>query len=200
MLTDHEAGGGDSSGGAPGRGAAAPGDVLAFWFAPGMACRWFAADQTLDEELTRRFTPLVEAALAGRRDRWAETADGALALCLVLDQFPRHIWRGTPRAFSCDARAREVAKAALAAGHDRALPADRRLFFYLPFEHSEDCADQERCMALMASLDDPELLAYARRHRDIVARFGRFPHRNAILGRESTVEELAFLAEPGSSF
>ena len=200
MLTRGDRDGPDSSAGAAGRGAATPGDVLAFWFAPGMAERWFKPDPAFDAEIAGRFGALVGPALAGELDAWGETPDGALALCLVLDQFPRNVWRGTARAFSCDARARQVATAALAAGHDREVPADRRLFFYLPFEHSEDLADQERCMSLMAALPDPELLDYARRHRNIVARFGRFPHRNAILGRASTAEEIEFLQEPGSSF
>ena len=174
--------------------------VIAFWFAPGLDERWFVADPAFDAEIRERFQPLVERAAAGDCDDWIGSPRGALALCLLLDQFPRNIWRGSPLAYACDAKAREVSRAVIAAGLDRQLPAQQRPFLYLPFEHSEDLADQERCVDLMRDLDDEELLDYARRHRDIVARFGRFPHRNAVLGRESTAEEVEFLQQPGSSF
>ena len=174
--------------------------VIAFWFAPGLDERWFVADPAFDAEIRERFQPLVERAAAGDCDDWIGSPRGALALCLLLDQFPRNIWRGSPLAYACDAKAREVSRAVIAAGLDRQLPAQQRPFLYLPFEHSEDLADQERCVALMHDLDDEELLDYARRHRDIVARFGRFPHRNVVLGRESTAEEVEFLQQPGSSF
>lgn len=200
MLVAGEGSGSHSSGGERGRGAAAPRDVLAFWFAPGGEDRWFTPDPAFDAEIGQRFGALVEEALAGGLAAWAETPDGALALCLLLDQFPRNLWRGTPRAFAGDAMARALAADALAAGHDRAMPVDRRLFLYLPFEHSEELADQQRCLALVGTLGDARLLDYARRHRDVIARFGRFPHRNAILGRPSTPEEARFLQQPGSSF
>jgi uncharacterized protein (DUF924 family) len=174
--------------------------VIGYWFAPGQQDRWFAADPGFDGEIRARFLPLVERAAAGELGAWAGSAEGSLALCLLLDQFPRNIWRGTARAFACDRLARDVARAALAAGHDRDLPPDRRPFLYLPFEHSEDLADQDRCVELMRQLGDPQMLDYAQRHRDIVARFGRFPHRNAILGRPSRAEETHFLQQPGSSF
>ena len=174
--------------------------VIAFWFAPGLDERWFVADPAFDAEIRERFQPLVERAAAGDCDDWIGSPRGALALCLLLDQFPRNIWRGSPLAYACDAKAREVSRAVIAAGLDRQLPAQQRPFLYLPFEHSEDLADQERCVDLMRDLDDEELLDYARRHRDIVARFGRFPHRNDVLGRESTAEEVEFLQQPGSSF
>jgi uncharacterized protein (DUF924 family) len=194
-------GGGPHSSGAPGgRGIGSAEEVLGFWFAPGGEGRWFKPDPAFDAEIRRRFAPLVEEAGAGRLDGWGATPDGAVALCLLLDQFPRNIWRGTPRAFAHDPAARRVAGAALAAGHDARLPPPRRLFLYLPFEHSEDPADQDRSCALIAGLGDAEWLDYARRHRDVVARFGRFPHRNAILGRASTAEEARFLQQPGSSF
>jgi uncharacterized protein (DUF924 family) len=175
-------------------------DILAFWFAPETRPLWFERDPAFDADIARRFGPMIEEAADGRLAFWGKEPEGALALCLLLDQFPRNIWRGTPRAFAYDIFALGVAEEALAAGHDRALPPDRRLFLYLPLEHSEDLGRQERCVALMAALGDPILLDYAVRHRDIVARFGRFPHRNAILGRDSTPEEQAFLEEPGSSF
>ncbi|HEX6012488.1 MAG TPA: DUF924 family protein [Geminicoccaceae bacterium] len=175
-------------------------DVLSFWFAPDGRERWFEPDPAFDAEIARRFAPMVGDAAAGRLDAFAGEPRGALALCVLLDQFPRSIWRGTPRAFAQDEAARRVADRAVAAGLDRDLPPEQRLFLYLPFEHSESLADQERSVALMAGLGDAEWLDYAVRHRDVIARFGRFPHRNAVLGRESTPEEAAFLAEPGSSF
>ena len=174
--------------------------VIAFWFAPGREERWFAVDPAFDAEIRERFQPLVERAAPGGLGDWLSSPRGALALCLLLDQFPRNIWRGSPLAYACDARAREVSRVALEAGFDRLLPIAQRPFLYLPFEHSEDLADQERCVALMRDLDDTELLDYAQRHRDVVARFGRFPHRNAVLGRASTAEEVEFLQQPGSSF
>lgn len=189
-----------SSGDETGRGHPAPTDVLDFWFAPGNEARWFQASPDFDEQISRRFALLVEAARAGELDHWATMSDGSLALCLLLDQFPRNIWRGTPRAFSCDEAARRVAAGAIAVGHDLAVPPGRRLFFYLPFEHSEDLADQERCLALMRGLNDSEQLHWAERHHAVIARFGRFPHRNAILGRASSPEEVAFLGQPGSTF
>ncbi|MFO1049475.1 MAG: DUF924 family protein [Geminicoccaceae bacterium] len=176
------------------------GDVLEFWFASGNEERWFKADPEFDRDIADRFAGLVGLARGGALTDWAATADGALAMCLLLDQFPRNIWRGTPGAFSCDERAREVAAAAILAGHDRAVAAPGRMFFYLPFEHSEDLAHQEHCLELMRGLDDPELLHWAQRHHAVIAQFGRFPHRNAILGRESTDAETEFLQQPGSSF
>jgi uncharacterized protein (DUF924 family) len=175
-------------------------EILAFWFAPASVARWFAPEAAFDAEIARRFAPLIEAAVTGSLQPWAETPRGALALCLLLDQFPRNVWRGTPRTFSGDAAARRVAEAALAAGDDRALKPEERFFLYLPFEHSESLADQERCTALMVTLGNADWLEYARRHRAVIARFGRFPHRNAILGRPNTAEEMNFLREPGSSF
>ncbi len=175
-------------------------ELLAFWFAPGTKPRRFARDGSFDAELRDRFGPLAAAAAEGRLDRRAGTPRGALGLVLLLDQLPRNLHRGDPRAFAQDEKARAVASAALAAGHDAALGQDERLFLYLPFEHSEDLADQERSVALFTELGAPEWLDYAVRHRDIVRRFGRFPHRNAALGRASTEEELDFLREPLSSF
>lgn len=175
-------------------------EILAFWFAPETVSGWFKPEPALDAEVARRFAPLIDQAAAGQLDAWADTSRGALALCLLLDQFPRHVWRGTPGAFGRDADARRVAEAALVAGHDRALRPEERFFLYLPFEHSESLTDQARCLALMAGLGNAEWLGYARRHHEVIARFGRFPHRNAILRRASTPGEAAFLLEPGSSF
>ncbi|MBI4184994.1 MAG: DUF924 domain-containing protein [Proteobacteria bacterium] len=194
-----------------GRASAAGGDlverVLTFWFGPRAGpgfgekrAAWFKAGLAFDREIAKRFAAEAEAAAAGRLHHLAATAEGALALVILLDQFPRNIHRGTPRAFAADRHAREVAAAALARGFDRELAPTQRLFLYLPFEHGEELADQERAVALVAALGDAEALDYAIRHRDIIARFGRFPHRNAILGRASTAKEAAFLKQPGSSF
>lgn len=175
-------------------------EVLSFWFSRRVEPLWFRSDPALDAEIRGRFGGLVAAAGAGERDGWLATPTGALALVILLDQFPRNIYRGTPAAFAADAKARVVADRALALGHDRQVEPARRMFFYLPFEHSEQLADQERSLALFTALGDAELLDYAVRHHDIIARFGRFPHRNAVLGRPSTAEERAFLTQPGSAF
>jgi uncharacterized protein (DUF924 family) len=187
-------------------------DVLAFWFgAPGTAFHnktreeWFRKDDAFDADIRRRFGTLIDDALGGRLAQWAATTDGALAQILVLDQFTRNAFRGTPRSFAGDAQALSLARTLVAEGRDRVLPGVRRSFVYLPFEHAEDLATQEQSLSLFKQLgrDEPEhasLLTWAERHHAIVARFGRFPHRNAILGRSSTPEEEAFLREPGSSF
>jgi uncharacterized protein (DUF924 family) len=180
---------------------APPETVLAFWFAEGMAARWFEPDPAFDAEVRSRLEPLYHQAVAGELDAWAAGARGALALVILLDQVPRNFYRGDPRAFAGDARALAVTKDALARGLDRELAQAERMFLYMPLEHCEELPDQELCVELMGRLDeDPKWRDYALRHRDIIARFGRFPHRNAALGRESTVEEEAFLKQPGSSF
>jgi uncharacterized protein (DUF924 family) len=178
----------------------APADVLSFWFSDEAKKHWFERSDAFDVECRDRFGPAAEAARSGALDGWAETAEGALALLILLDQVPRNIFRGTPGAFASDEKALAVAKAAVDRGFDAAVPADRRTFFYLPFQHSELLADQERGMELYAASDIPDGMRWMKAHRDIVARFGRFPHRNAILGRTSTPEELEFLQQPGSSF
>ncbi len=184
--------------------------VLDFWFLPpgreAFRPEWFRKDPAFDATIRERFGEDVEAALAESRDGWDSGADGCLALVLLLDQFTRNIFRDTPRAFAGDARALALAGAAIADGRDRALPPLRRWFLYLPYMHAESLADQERSVALFralreaggAAFDSP--LDYAVRHRDVIARFGRFPHRNAILGRESTKDEVDFLRQPGSAF
>lgn len=183
--------------------------MLAFWFGPHPRYAerrklWFGKDPALDAELRRRFEAHWRRAAAGELGGWEASPDGALALTILLDQFPRNMFRDTPDAFATDGRAREVAARAVARGFDLAVPPIQRFFFYLPFEHSEDLADQERSVRLSAQFrDDPDLADvydYAVRHRDVIARFGRFPHRNAILGRASTSAEVAFLREPGSRF
>ena len=169
-------------------------EVLAFWRAAGPD-KWFARDDAFDEPCRERFLLTHEAAARGDLNQWELVPDGALALCLLLDQFPRNIFRGTRRAYRTDAVAVDVADRAIERKHDRAVAPELRRFFYLPFSHSEDPADQERSVALAEALGDPDTAKWARHHRDIVARFGRFPHRNAILGRPTTDEEAAFLAE-----
>ncbi|HZI12407.1 MAG TPA: DUF924 family protein [Myxococcus sp.] len=191
-------------------------EVLDFWFGrPADPVRnpesarqrdfWFEKDTAFDEEFRRRFLALHERAAAGELDAWKDEPRSCLALLLLLDQLPRNVFRGTPRAFATDARAREVARHALARGLDLALPPVWRWFVYLPFEHSEDVYDQRLSVFLfeLLALNQPgqrEPLDYAVRHRDIIERFGRFPHRNATLERPGTPEEEAFLQEPGSSF
>jgi uncharacterized protein (DUF924 family) len=175
-------------------------NVLSFWFVKNTRDQWFQKDDAFDAEMSDRFSALHGHAAAGGCADWEGTVDGRMALILVLDQFSRNLHRGDARAFAQDPRARAIARAAIAKGdHVPATPA-RKLFLYLPFEHSEALADQDWCMSLFTALGDADLLDYAHRHREIVARFGRFPHRNAALGRETTPEELEFLQQPGSSF
>jgi uncharacterized protein (DUF924 family) len=182
-------------------------EVLRFWFGepPGERRKpWFDKDAAFDAGIRQRFLPLYEALAAGERPEWLEDPARCLARIVVLDQFPRNMFRGSPRAFATDALALAAARHAVARGDDRAMKPVERLFVYLPFEHSESLEDQERACELCKPLDAfPETFdayRYAVAHRDIIARFGRFPHRNAILGRESTPEEVEFLKQPGSSF
>ena len=175
-----------------------PGEVLDFWF--GLDRKyWFRKDAAFDAEIRARFLPLYERAAAGQLAEWTGAPRSCLALVILLDQFGRNMFRGSARAFAADPLALEAARAIVGAGWDASYTAEQRSFAYLPFEHSESLADQERCCALMKPLGE-ELYRYAERHREIIARFGRFPHRNAALGRESTPEEIEFLALPGSSF
>jgi len=183
-------------------------EVLEFWFADGPDAfrpAWFARDDAFDAEIRRRFGALLDPAREGALDGWAGTAEGALALLLVLDQFPRNLHRGTPLAFASDAKARAIARAAVLERRlDLFLTPTQRVFLYLPFEHSEAMADQDLSVALFEGLRDSptlhEAIAFAWKHRVVVARFGRFPHRNATLGRDSTPAELAYLAQPGAGF
>jgi uncharacterized protein (DUF924 family) len=185
-------------------------DVLRFWFGEGppYAARpeWFRKSDDFDREIERRFSPLIEAALRDELASWASDAQTALARVIVLDQFTRNTFRNTPKAFAGDALALAAAQAMVAAGQDRQLAPVQRVFVYLPFEHAEDLRAQETSMQLFGRLAEeaPQegtgWLDYARRHHEVVVRFGRFPHRNAILGRASTPEEAEFLRQPGSSF
>lgn len=178
--------------------ATSPSDIIAFWSEAGPS-RWFRKDEEFDRRFRETFLAAHESACRGDLDHWQRSPGGALALILLLDQFPRNAFRGTARVYASDTRALEIARAALAAGHDRHIDADLRLFLYLPFNHSEVLEDQELCIELCRALGDPESLAYAVDHRDIVKRFGRFPHRNSILGRTTTDEERRFLDEGGFS-
>ncbi|MDJ1158561.1 DUF924 family protein [Chelatococcus sp. SYSU_G07232] len=171
-------------------------EVVAFWRDAGPK-KWFAKDAAFDAAVTARFLMTHEAAAGGRLGDWEATPEGALALVLLLDQFPRNMFRGQARAFGTDAAARAVAARALAQGFDGLVEPWLRGFFYLPFMHSEDLADQERCVALYAAAGDADGLGWAERHRDVIARFGRFPHRNPALGRDTTEEERRFLDDGG---
>jgi uncharacterized protein (DUF924 family) len=171
---------------------ASPQDVLAFWRDAGPN-KWFNKDQAFDDAIRSQFMDTYEAAAAQKLAGWERTAEGALALVIVLDQFPRNMFRGSARSFAADPIALAVADRALAQGFDRDMALADRQFFYLPFEHSEHLPDQERCCALFAEAGDAELLKWAELHADIIRRFGRFPHRNAVLGRVTTIEEQAFL-------
>jgi uncharacterized protein (DUF924 family) len=170
-------------------------EVLDFWFDEGSKTHWFAPNAAFDKAVARRLGALHERAATGSVAAWQSSAEGCLALCILLDQAPRQLFRGQARAFATDERALAVAKRALASGFDRELPVDQRLFLYLPLMHSERLADQDRCVALF---EDEELrgnLHHAVEHAEIVRRFGRFPHRNAALGRASTAEEEAHLRD-----
>lgn len=175
-------------------------DILAFWFSDDVKAKWFGGGESFDAELRERFDGLLQKAKLGELAHWSENPEGALALVILLDQLSRNIHRGTPEAFAADPTALAIAKHAIAHGYDLRLTPEGRGFLYMPFEHSEVLADQERGVALFEALGLEEALDYMRRHREIIARFGRFPHRNAILGRSSTAEEIEFLKQPGSSF
>ena len=180
------------------RGNAAPAavnQVLSFWRDAGPRL-WFAKDPAFDRRFRDGFGALHEAAAGGELQGWGASPEGSLALALLLDQFPRNAFRGTPRMYATDAAARAGADAAIARGHDMAVEPELRLFLYLPFGHSEKLADQDRCAALVQHLGEPTV-GRAEHHRGIVRRFGRFPHRNAILGRLSTPDEIAFLGNGG---
>jgi len=173
-----------------------PADVLAFWRTAGPD-KWFENDALFDAEIARRFSALWHAAGEGKLRTWEDTAEGALALVIVLDQFPRNMFRADGRCYATDDLARSVADRAIRCGFDRRVPRDERQFFYLPLMHSENLADQERCLALARDCGDDGFMKYAEQHADIIRRFGRFPHRNLALGRATTPEEQAFLERGG---
>lgn len=185
--------------------------VLAFWFGedwrtapPTPQQKWFTKDPIFDQAVKEWFLGTYEQAVEGRFESWMDSAEGALALTIVLDQFPRNIFRDTPQAFASDSPALMVASHAIDRDFDQDLPPVMRIFFYLPFEHSENRDHQNRCVQLLTPFaSDPALKSYyefALRHQAIVEQFGRFPHRNVLLGRPSTPAEIAFLQQPGSGF
>ena len=176
------------------------GDVLKFWFEEAKPEQWFKKDPAFDASIRRRFLALHEVLAANTSEALFADPRTTLAAVIVFDQMSRSMFRDKARAFATDAQARWLALGAIAKGFDAGLTKDERVFLYLPFEHAEDREAQERCVALMATLGDSELTKWAEAHKTIIDRFGRFPHRNAALGRASTPEEIAFLNDAGSSF
>ncbi len=177
-------------------------EVLDFWFDPSSRCHWFEVSQAFDEEVRNRLLGRYHEAAAGRLGNWCESPSDALALCILLDQVPRNVFRGNAGAFATDPQARAVARQILGKGFDRALPTDdHRMFCYMPFEHSENIEDQLLSVSLFAArIADQDSRESARPYLDTIKRFGRFPHRNEILGRVSTQKELEFLRSRASSF
>jgi uncharacterized protein (DUF924 family) len=176
-------------------------EVLAFWFAETRRRQWFAKDPAVDALLRQRFLGLTRQAIAGELDAWSAEETSALALVLLLDQFPRQIWRDTAMAFAGDPQAMALSQRAVELGWLEAEPEQtRRQFWLMPLMHAEDLAVQEAALPLFERFTDHRTADFARRHWDVIARFGRFPHRNAALGRVSSAEELAFLQMPGSRF
>jgi uncharacterized protein (DUF924 family) len=170
-------------------------EILDFWFGLEEQRHW-RKDPALDAEIQQRFEALIGEQTGWEPETFLGAADDALAAVILFDQFPRNIYRDDARAFATDPLARRIASEAIERGYDQQVSAERRLFFYLPFEHSEEIADQDRSVALTAALGNADWAEFARKHRDVIARFGRFPHRNAALGRESTAAEIAFGLEP----
>lgn len=176
--------------------AISPAELVGFWREAGPD-KWFAKDDAFDQAIRDRFGTFYAEAASGGHDKWAASAEGALALVLLFDQFSRNLFRGSAETYAQDAKARAIAAAAIDAGFDTATDRELRRFFYLPFMHSEGLADQVRSVALNHALGEQESLRYARHHHDIVRRFGRFPHRNRMLGRHTTPAEQAFLDAGG---
>ncbi|OIN85822.1 MAG: hypothetical protein AUJ12_07750 [Alphaproteobacteria bacterium CG1_02_46_17] len=177
-------------------------DVLHFWFEETSPSQWFQVNEVFDDMVRDRFAGLYQMAVNGVCDGWAREVDGALALVLIFDQFPRNMFRDTAQAFATDPRALDVSRKVIELGFDHLVSVSKRRFFYLPFEHSEDIEDQKISLSLFEKMKatDPLSYEYALRHYKIIEQFGRYPHRNAVLGREGTVEELAFLSKNGRGF
>lgn len=173
-------------------------EILSFWFAAENKPKWFIKKQEFDREITSKFLNYYEEAAKGDLDHWQESLDGSLALIILLDQFPRNMFRGDARSFATDSRAIAITKKIIAQNIDHQASEDYKHFLYMPLMHSEDLADQELSVELFTY--NPRARDYAIRHMEIIKKFGRFPHRNIILGRESTVEEIQFLSTPDSSF
>lgn len=185
--------------------------VLSFWFgAPGTPehgtnhSEWFKKDDAFDASIINNFMEDYENAAAGHYDDWALTSRGALALLILLDQFPRNMFRNDAKSFATDAKALEIATSMVSAGHDKAMTKEEQFFVYLPFEHTEDIAMQEKCLELTAAMPQGKAenspYHWAKQHYDVIAKFGRFPHRNKILGRANTPEEDEYLSNPGAGF
>lgn len=173
-----------------------PVEIVGFWREAGYS-KWFVHDSAFDHELESRFIDAHHAAARREHEDWLDSSDGALALLILLDQLPRNVFRGSAHSYSTDPLARHYADRAIGSGRDRAFDAALRGFFYMPFEHSEALADQDRAVALFRELGNANYLQYAEDHRKVIARFGRFPHRNRALGRQNTPEEQAYLDEGG---
>ncbi len=174
--------------------------ILTFWFVETSPKQWWKVDPRFDATVRERFSALHRSAFLGELWEWRQQARGRLAEIIVLDQFPRNMYRGTAQAFASDPMALALAQEAVASGHDQALPPKERAFLYMPYQHSESRAVHVESERLFAALGQREQYDFALRHKAIIDRFGRYPHRNAVLGRQSTPEELQFLTEPGSSF
>lgn len=170
-----------------------PREIIDFWFSDEVHERWFNSTEAFDLQLTQRFEATLEQAGRGELDHWMQTAEGCLALVILLDQFPLNMYRGQARSFATEARSREVARVAIEKGFDRDLPSEQKSFLYMPFMHSEQLEDQELALKLFDQPGLEENLRFARHHHGIVARFGRFPHRNAALGRSNTEAEIEYL-------
>ena len=175
-------------------------EVLSFWFEQNGPEQWWTRDPRFDAEIRSRFGSLHGRAVLGELHGWRDTPEGRLAEIVVLDQFSRNLYRDDGRAFAADGMALALAQEAVRVGADQAVPPVRRPFVYMPYQHSESPQIHEEAMRLFERLEDPESLDFERRHKAIIDRFGRYPHRNEVLGRPSTDEEIAFLREPGSSF
>ncbi len=180
--------------------AVSPASIIAFWFSPRVSKLHWGGPPAFDQELRDSYLEVHTQICEGQHRPWLEAAEGSLATIIVLDQFSRNMFRNTSKAFATDGLARWVLMRALDRGQDRSLPDDHRHFMYMPLMHSESSADQQRCIELMATLKSSNNLRFCYLHKDIIDRFGRFPHRNQALGRVSTPDELAFLQQPGSSF
>lgn len=177
-------------------------EVLDFWFVETVPAQWFQKNEVFDDMIRDRFMSVYDMAKADLCESWTKDADGCLALCIILDQFPRNMFRDTPRAFESDGKALTIAGHAIKKGFDQVLAPLKRRFLYLPFEHSENLDHQELSVEFFEKMkeDDPLGYEYAQRHLRVIEQFGRFPHRNAILGRESTPAELTYLSGPGAGF
>ena len=177
-------------------------EILDFWFIETQPQQWFQVSEDFDQTILERFEEPYNMAASGQFDDWQNSADGALALCILLDQMPRNMFRGTPKAFATDKKALVVSKYAISKGLDQVLSPQKKRFLYLPFEHSENINDQHRSVELYEKTkeDDPLGYDYAVRHFKVIEQFGRFPHRNQILGRDNTPEEEEYLAQPGAGF